>query len=275
MISSLSRSCASSFARGSLPLLGQSVQKRNFFRIVDQYEKGVTFTLGKLTAVKDPGIRLKIPFIQQMWKADMRTTLNRLDRQEIVTRDNVAIKVDGVVQFRVIDPRKAICNVSGVGSFEKDSSGEGYHRVGVEKAINELAQLKIREVLSHSDVNEILRNREDLGNKLTEGTNALVDDWGVEIHSIRIKDINFDESMTRAMAKTAEAHRVAEAKIINAQADIETAKKYEEAAEIYGKNPTAMRLRELEAFTRLASEKSNCTILIPTQILDVIDALKR
>lgn len=239
MISSLSRSCTSSFARGNLSLLGQTVQKRNFFRIVDQYEKGVTFTLGKLTAVKDPGLRIAIPFIQWMWKADMRTTLKSLARQEVITKDNVTIKVDGVVQFRVIDPRKAICNVNGVGSWEKASDGD-YHRVGVEKAINELAQLKIREVLSHSDVNEILRNREELGCKLTEGANSLLDDWGVEIQSIRIKEINFDESMSRAMAKTAEAQRVAEAKMINAQADIETAKKYEEAAEIYGKNPTGV-----------------------------------
>jgi len=246
-----------------------SAQRRSFFRVVYEYEKGVTFTLGKLSSVKDPGIRIKLPLVQWMWKADLRTSLEDLHRQEVITRDNVTIKVDGVVQFKIVDPKKAICNVEGVGDWSK-GDGNNFYRKGVETVIKELAQLKIREELSHCDINEILHNREKLSQQLLEGTQELTGDWGVELQSIRIKDIIFDESMTRAMAKRAEAERTAEAKKINAKADIETAEIYEKASEKYEKNPTAMRLRELEALVRMAGEKSNSTILIPTQVLDVI-----
>lgn len=242
-----------------------NIQNRKFFTVIYEYEKGVTFTLGKLTSVKEPGFRIVVPFLQWMWKADMRVNLENLHRQDVITSDNVTIKVDGVVQYRVVDPAKAICNVDRV----------GYYRRGVDSVIKELAQLKLREELSHHDVNEILNNRELLSRQLLEGTQKITSEWGIELQSIRIKDIIFDESMTRAMAKKAEAERIAEAKMINAEVDVKTAKKYEEASAIYKNDPTAMRLRELEAFTRMASEPSNMTILIPAQILDVIKDMRK
>lgn len=251
-----------------------SLKHRKFFTIVYEYEKAVTFTLGKVTSVKEPGFRIKIPFIQWMWKADMRTNLSDLARQEVITRDNVTIKVDGVVQYRVVDPKKAICNVEGVGKRVSPKDESSYQK-GVEVAIKEIAQLKIREELSHRDVNEILHNLEELGQQLLEGTQQLTEDWGVKLFSIRLKDIFFDESMTRAMAKRAEAERTAEAKLINAEADVRTAQRYAEASQLYQENPTAMRLRELEAVTRMASEPSNTTIIVPSQILNIIQEIKK
>ncbi|MCH9613057.1 MAG: hypothetical protein S4CHLAM102_15610 [Chlamydiia bacterium] len=239
-------------------------QRRTFFKFVHEYEKGVSFTFGKLTAVKNPGIRINIPVIQEMWQADMRTDLAKLPHQEVVTRDNVTIKVDGTAQYRVIDAKKAICSIAGVGKKSK----------GVKWMIMELAQLKMREVLSHYSVDEILQNREKLNQALLEGTQQLSGDWGVEVHSIRIKDIHFDDSMTRAMAKKAEAERTADAKLINANADVQTAEIYSKAAALYEKNPAAMRLRELEAVTRMATEKSNSFFVVPSQVFDTLKELK-
>ena len=186
----------------------RNLQKKTFFTFVYQYQKGVTFTMGKLTSIKEPGIRVKLPFVQTMWKVDMRTYLENLEPQKVITRDNVTIDVDGVVQYKIVDPEKAICNIE-----------------RVRGSLKELAQLKIREELSHRNMNDILHNREELGQQLLDGTQELTGDWGVELESIRIKDIIFDGSMTRAMAKRAEAERTAEAKMINAEADVRTAKK--------------------------------------------------
>jgi regulator of protease activity HflC (stomatin/prohibitin superfamily) len=233
------------------------LQKRNFFTVINQFEKGVTFTFGKMTSVKEPGLRVRIPLIQQVATVDMRTSVSDLRRQEVITLDNVTIKVDGVVQYKIVDPQKAVCNVQ-----------------GVERAIKELAQLKIREELSHCDVNDILHKREQLNRSLLEGSQVSTIDWGVELQSIRIKDIVFDESMTRAMAKRAEAERTAEAKMIDAEADVKTAKKYEEASKFYSNDPTALRLRELEAISRMSREPSNLIVLVPTQILDTIKGVK-
>ncbi len=188
----------------------------------------------------------------------MRTILIKLDPQTFMTKDNVTIDVDGVMQCRIVDSRKSISNV-----------------VDVRGSLKEVGQLNIREELSQHDINYILGNREELVKKLLGGTQKLKDEWGAIVDSIRLKNIVFDKEMVRAMAKEAEAVRTAKAKVINADADVKTAKKYQAASAIYKEDPTAMRLRELEAFGRIAMEKSNTTILIPTQILDVLNELKK
>jgi regulator of protease activity HflC (stomatin/prohibitin superfamily) len=232
---------------------GVNMQKRSILTVIKQYEKGVTFTFGIVFSVKEPGLRIKIPIIQHMEKVDTREKVVNLESQNIITKDNITVKVDGVVQYKIIDAYKSTCLVQ-----------------NVDKAIMDIAQSKIREEISKRDLQDILHNREIFNVSLLVGAKTLMnEDWGIELKSIRIKDIIFDESMVRAMAKRAEALQTAEAKRIEAQADVETAKIYEEAAKIYNSNPSALRLRELEAFTRMAREPSHSTILIPTQILDI------
>lgn len=257
---SLSRSSACQASRFALPFMVQGFSKRHFFTVIQAYEKGITFTLGKITSEKDPGFRLRIPFFQRMWYADLRVSLVELPKQEIITADNVTILVDGVAQYRIVDPKKAVMMIHGV----SNRSG------AVGDTIKQIATLKIREVLCELTLNEILHKRKMLNDELLGETQSLTHDWGIELQGNRIKDITFYEEMSRAMAKTAEAERIAQAKIINAQADVKTAEIYQEAAEIYANNPAAMRLRELEAFSRMAAEKSNTLIMVPTKILDVL-----
>jgi regulator of protease activity HflC (stomatin/prohibitin superfamily) len=192
-------------------------------------------------------------------------TIERPAESKIITKDGVTITVDGFVQYKITDPETAIRNLGGVGV---DANG-------IENAIKKLAQAAIKDTLGFHTAQEILEKRDALAKDLMEVAKKKVGDWGVELQLINLKDIVFEETMTRAMAKKAESARAAEAKVINAQADVETAKIYEQASAIYKNDPTAMRLRELEVFTRLASEKSNTFVLIPTQVLDTFKDMKK
>ena len=231
------------------------VSQRNFFRIVNQYQKGVTFTLGKLTSVKEPGIRLCLPFIQTMDRVDTRWWFNELKQQDIVTLDNVSAKVDAIVQYRVIDAEKAVCKIGNV-----DSS------------VNKLAAILLRETLSRSQLNEVLRNRSQLSEQLIEKARTSSKGWGVEIISINLNDISLDSALVRSLAKNAEALRDREAKIIAADAEVLVADKFAKAAEIFSKNPTAFELRRLETLLNMSREKGNTVIVIPS---DLINSIKK
>lgn len=224
---------------------------RTFLTVVQQYQEGVTMTLGKVTAVKEPGLRLAIPIFQKVIKVDMRTDLIALHKQEVITKDNVSIMVDAVVQFRVTGSRKAICSVN-----------------KYKEAISELAQLKLREVLSHSEVNSILHDRTKFSGEILEGSKEQAAKWGIELEAISIKDIKFcHEGVIRAMAKAAEAEREAEAQVIAAKAEVRTAAAYTAAATTLTSNPIALKLREYETMLQISKEHGATFVFYPSDAL--------
>lgn len=235
-----------------------SATTRNFLTVIQQYEKGVTMTLGKVTAVKEPGLRIDIPVFQRIIKVDMRTDLIALQKQEVITKDNVSIMVDAVVQFRVTDAKKVICFVN-----------------NYKEAISELAQLKLREVLSHSDINSILHDRTKFSGEILDGSKEQAEKWGIELEAISIKDIKFcHEGVVRAMAKGAEAEREAAAQVIAAQAEVKTAKEYARAADILASKPGAFKLREFETMLQMAKEKGNNFIIYPADFGNKLEVIQ-
>ena len=208
-------------------------------------------TLGKVTAVKEPGLRIAIPIFQSVTKVDMRTDLIALHKQEVITKDNVSIMVDAVVQFRVTDARKVICSVN-----------------KYKEAISELAQLKLREVLSHSEVNSILHDRTKFSAEILKGSKEQAEKWGIELEAISIKDIKFcHEGVVRAMAKGAEAEREAEAQVIAAKAEVRTAAEYAAAANTLAANPIALKLREYETMLQISKEHGTTFVFYPSDAL--------
>jgi regulator of protease activity HflC (stomatin/prohibitin superfamily) len=224
---------------------------RTFFTVIQQYQQGVTMTLGRVTAIKNPGLRMAIPVFQNVIKVDMRTNLIELNKQEVITKDNVSIMVDAVVQFHVTDARKAICSVNRYA-----------------KAISEIAQLKLREVLSHSDVNSILHDRTKFSAEILNGSKEQAAQWGIELEGINIKDIKFcHEGVIRAMAKVAEAEREAEAQVIAAKAEVRTAAEYAAAANTLVANPIALKLREYETMLQISKEHGTTFVFYPSDAL--------
>ncbi|EFA82685.1 hypothetical protein PPL_04379 [Heterostelium album PN500] len=233
-----------------------SVGVRSFFTIINQYEAGVTFTLGRLTSVKKPGIRLLIPLLQEMEVVDMRTVSISLDKQEIITRDNISLVVDAIVNYRVVDPEKAVIKVS-----------------DHDRIIHELAQIKIRELLSQNTLDEVLHNREKFGVEINESVAEIAAEWGLFVERINLKDIKFEEGMSRAMAKKAEAERLREAKIIHAQSEVQTSKEILQAAKMLEGSPIAIRLKELDALQQIAKEPSKSFIFVPSNMFQSVQTL--
>jgi len=217
--------------------------------------RGVRLSLGKFSGVLEPGLNLKVPIYHQVYKVDMRETLTQIPRQSLVSGDNVTIHVDASVQYKTIDAQKAILNVS-----------------GVQNSLIEKCQMQLRNILSTMDVNSILHKRGEISQKVIGELSQIENDWGIKVISVQIKDISFDESMKRAMATEAEAHRNAQSKIINAQADIETAKLYKEAAEIYAENPVILRLREFQLWSSISKNPNNTIYVVPSNICDLISS---
>jgi len=230
------------------------LQKRNFFRIVNENQRGVRLIFGKFDKVLEPGIRLSIPIIHQFDKVDIRDQMSIIPQQQLISKDNVSLTVDASVQYRVSDVYKAYFKV------------EDY-----EDNVIERCKMQIRDVLSSMEVNEILHNKSEINNKFMDKIGDIKDDWGITISRIQLQDISFDESVKRSMAMKAEADRNAEAKIINARADTETAKQYAEAAKIYAENPITMRLREFQLWSGIANKPNNTFFVIPSNLLDFIN----
>eukprot|EP01133_Synstelium_polycarpum_P005628 gene5628-6492_t len=233
-----------------------SQQQRTFLTVVNQYEAGVTFTLGRLTTVKKPGVRLLIPVLQEMQIVDLRTVSISLEKQEIITRDNISLVVDAVVYYRVVDPEKAIVKVS-----------------NHDKIIQELAQVKLREILSQNTLDEVLHNREKFGTEINESVREIAAEWGLLVERINLKDIKFEEGMSRAMAKKAEAERLREAKIIHAASEVQTSQQILEAAKMLEQSPLAIRLKELDALQQIAKEPSKSFIFVPTNMFGALQSM--
>lgn len=214
-------------------------------KILREYERGVVFTLGRFSGVKGPGLIVLIPFVQQMVRADLRTLVLDVPTQDVISRDNVSVRVSAVVYFRVIDPERATIQV------------ENYAQ-----ATSELAQTTLRSVLGKHELDEMLAERDKLNVDIQEILDRHTDAWGVKVANVEIKHVDIGESMVRAIARQAEAERERRAKIINAEGEQQAAQKLLEAAHILGQAPEAMQLRYLSSLNVIANERSN-TIIFP------------
>ncbi len=217
-------------------------------RILREYERGVVFMLGRFQTVKGPGLVIIIPFIQTMEKVDLRTIVMDVPSQDVISRDNVSVKVNAVVYFRVIDPEKAIINV------------EHYY-----EAVSQLAQTTLRSVLGKHELDEMLSERDKLNQDVQEILDQSSDTWGIKVSNVEIKHVDLDESMIRAIARQAEAERSRRAKIIHAEGESQAAAKLTDAAVELSKNPNAMTLRYLQTLIDIAGEK-NSTIVFPLPV---------
>ena len=214
-------------------------------KILREYERGVVFTLGRFTGVKGPGLILLIPFVQQMVKVDLRTLVLDVPSQDVISRDNVSVKVNAVLYFRVVDPERATIQV------------ENYLQ-----ATSQLAQTTLRSVLGKHDLDEMLSERDKLNNDIQEILDSQTDAWGIKVANVEIKHVDIDESMIRVIARQAEAERERRAKVINAEGEEQAAQKLHEAAVILSRQPEAMQLRYLSALSVIANDRSN-TIVFP------------
>ena len=214
-------------------------------RILREYERGVVFLLGRFWRVKGPGLFLIIPGIQQMVRVDLRTVVLDVPSQDVISRDNVSVKVNAVVYFRVIQPDKAIIQV------------EDFYM-----ATSQLAQTTLRSVLGQHELDEMLAERERLNADVQSILDQQTDAWGIKVINVEIKHVDLDESMVRAIAKQAEAERVRRAKIIHAEGEKQASEKLLEAAQTLAKQPEALQLRYLQTLTEIAGEHSN-TIVFP------------
>jgi len=214
-------------------------------KILREYERAVVFTLGRFTGVKGPGLIILIPFVQQMVRTDLRTLVLDVPTQDVISRDNVSVRVSAVVYFRIIDPERATIQV------------ENYVQ-----ATSELAQTTLRSVLGKHELDEMLAERDKLNADIQEILDTQTDAWGIKVANVEIKHVDLGESMVRAIARQAEAERERRAKVINAEGEEQAAQKLYEAAQILGQAPEAMQLRYLSSLNVIANERSN-TIVFP------------
>jgi regulator of protease activity HflC (stomatin/prohibitin superfamily) len=231
-------------------------------RILREYERGVVFLLGRFQRVKGPGLIVVIPGIQQMVRVDLRTVVLDVPTQDVISRDNVSVKVNAVVYFRVVDPQLAIIAV-----------------MNFMEATSQLAQTTLRSVLGKHELDEMLAERERLNLDIQSVLDAQTDAWGIKVSSVEIKHVDLDESMVRAIAQQAEAERARRAKIIHAEGEEQAAEKLLQAAHRLSQRPQAMQLRYLQTLTQIAGDKTT-TIVFPLPIdvlgpiLDAANALR-
>jgi regulator of protease activity HflC (stomatin/prohibitin superfamily) len=223
-------------------------------RILREYERGVIFLLGRFWRVKGPGFIIVIPLIQQMVRVDLRTIVMDVPSQDVISRDNVSVKVNAVVYFRVIEPDKAIIQV------------EDFYM-----ATSQLAQTTLRSVLGQHELDEMLAERERLNADVQNILDHQTDAWGIKVSNVEIKHVDLDESMVRAIAKQAEAERTRRAKVIHAEGEMQAADKLLQAAQILSQQSQALQLRYLQTLTEIAGERSN-TIVFPLP-MDLIDSI--
>ncbi|WP_280953861.1 slipin family protein [methanotrophic endosymbiont of Bathymodiolus puteoserpentis (Logatchev)] len=219
------------------------------FRILREYERGVIFMLGRFYKVKGPGFILVIPLIQQMVRVDLRTIVMDVPTQDVISRDNVSIKVNAVVYFRVIDPEKAIIQV------------ENFY-----DATSQLAQTTLRSVLGQHELDEMLAERERLNIDIQTSLDEQTDAWGIKVANVEIKHVDLDERMVKAIAKQAEAERTRRAKVIHAEGELQAAEKLMQAAKVLAEQPGAIQLRYMQTLTDIAGDKSS-TIVFPIDLL--------
>ena len=215
------------------------------FKVMREYERAVVFTFGRFTSVKGPGLIIIIPFVQQIERVELRTVVMDVPSQDVISRDNVSVKVNAVVYFRVVDPERAIIQV------------ENFHA-----ATSQLAQTTLRSVLGQHELDEMLAERDKLNVDIQKILDKHTDAWGIKVANVEIKHVDIDESMIRAIAKQAEAERERRAKVIHAEGEFQASEKLLQAAEILSKNTQSMQLRYLQTLTEIAGDKTS-TIAFP------------
>ncbi|MEX1152689.1 slipin family protein [Parvibaculum sp.] len=225
-------------------------------KILREYERGVVFTLGRFTRVAGPGFIIIIPVIQQMVRTDLRTMVEDVPTQDVISRDNVSVRVNAVIYYRIVEPQNAILNV------------ENYM-----EATSQLAQTTLRSVLGKHELDEMLAERDKLNADIQEILDKQTDAWGIKVANVEIKHVDIDESMIRAIAKQAEAERFRRAKIINAEGEQQAAEKLVEAGKILAGDPRAMQLRYFSALHDIAGDRTS-TIVFPLPI-DLIEAMRK
>jgi regulator of protease activity HflC (stomatin/prohibitin superfamily) len=222
-------------------------------KVVAEYERGVIFRLGRLVGARGPGFCLIVPFIDRMVKVDLRVVTMDVPPQDVITKDNVTVRVDAVIYFRVVDPESSVVKVL-----------DHY------RATSQISQTTLRNVLGQSELDELLAEREKLNQRLQQIIDEQTDPWGVKVSIVEIKQVELPETMRRSMAAQAEAERERRAKIIHADGEFQAASRLADAATIIAKEPATMQLRYLQTLTEIASEK-NSTIIFPIPI-DLIKA---
>lgn len=214
-------------------------------RVLREYERGVIFTLGRFWKVKGPGLIIIVPIIQQMVRVDLRTVVMDVPEQDVISRDNVSVKVNAVIYFRVLDPEKAVIQV------------QHYY-----EATSQLAQTTLRSVLGQHELDDMLAAREQLNADIQGILDQQTDAWGIKVSNVELKHIDLDQRMIRAMAKQAEAERARRAKVIHAEGEMQASEKLRAAANVLAKQPESLQLRYLQTLTEISSDKSN-TIVFP------------
>lgn len=214
-------------------------------RVLKEYQRGVVFRLGKVIGLKGPGLIFVFPIIDSLKKVDLRVIAMDVPPQDVITKDNVSVKVNAVTYYRVIDPKKAVLEVT-----------------NYMYATNQLAQTTLRSVLGETSLDQLLAQRDDINTKLQDILDRMTDPWGIKVSAVEVKHVDLPENMQRMMAKEAEAERARRAKIIHADAELQASKKLAEAAAIIDTHPTALQLRYLQTLGDIAAE-NNSTIAFP------------
>lgn len=223
-------------------------------KVVNQYERGVVLTLGKYTGLRQPGLRVIVPVFQRMIRVDVRSTPIDVPKQEVITRDNVTAAVDAVVYIRVVDPVKAVL----------ETTNYTY-------ATSQFAQAALRDVTGNAELDEVLSKREEISQQIKEIVDKQTDQWGVDVESVRIQNIELPKELKRAMAKQAEAERDRRATIINAEGEKVAAQNLADAAAVFAKVPGALNLRTLSTLERISAEPSQKTVMLfPVELIDAL-----
>ena len=233
------------------PLIILIVILFSMLKILKEYERGVIFRLGRLVGARGPGLIILIPFIERMTKVSLRTVVMDVPPQDVITKDNVSIKVNAVVYFRVLDPEKAIIEVD-----------------DFLYATSQLSQTTLRSILGQAEMDDLLSNREKINFELQDILDKHTDPWGIKVSAVEVKHIDLPEEMQRSMARQAEAERERRAKVINAEGEFQAATKLTEASKIIGEHPIALQLRYLQTLVEIATENSSTVVFpIPIELL--------
>ena len=226
-------------------------------KVLNEYERGVTFTLGRYTGIKGPGLVIVVPIIQSIMRVDLRTVVMDVPPQDVITRDNVSVKVNAVIYFRVVEPDKAILQVA-----------------HFYEATSQLAQTTLRAVLGKHELDALLSDRDALNRDIQAILDKATDAWGIKVSTVEIKHVDINETMIRAIAQQAEAERTRRAKIIHADGELQASEKLRDAARMLSQEPQAMQLRYLQTLKDIASE-NNSTIIFPLPMDLITPLLKK